>query len=221
MSFLKFSHTALPKSCQGKTRRVGRCNCRSSTGLVPPVSSSSSSSKSGKSFWNKWSKNSSKNSGKNSSKNSSNTSINTSANGDGIVNGEFHLLTILSEIDRLRLERDIEEASHTTPLKSSNDCKKQEKRKERCFYDADNEMDMETEDDMNVLREVERNVCVLERRKLVPVSQLQKKREWTGKNKADEEIVTRWNRLRKGLKERVGKMGECGRRNFGKAAGKF
>jgi hypothetical protein len=106
-------------------------------------------------------------------------------------------------------------------LKSFSDCNKREKRKERCFYDEDNEMDMEMEDDMNVLRGVERNVCVLERKKLVPFSQLQKQTEWMEKNKADEETVTRWNILRNGLKKRVGKMGECGRRKFGKAAGKF
>jgi hypothetical protein len=212
MSFLKIDYTALPESCQGEVSRAGRCSCRSCTGLVPPASSSSSS-KSGKSFWNKRSNN--------SSKTSSNASINQSIHGDSIVNGEFHLLTTLSEIGKLRLEKDIEEASYTTSLKSFSGCNKQEKRKERCFYDADNEMDMETEDDMNVLPEVERNVCALERKKLVPFSQLQKQRERMEKNKADEEFVTRQNKLRKGLKERVGKMGECGRRKFGKAARKF
>jgi hypothetical protein len=195
MSFLNFDITALPKSCQRNISRVGRCNCRSCIGVAVPTSSSSSSSKSSRIMNKLWSIN--------NSKNSSMTSIGES--GDTMLGPtEFHLLTIVSGIDKLRLERDVKEAADTASIKSISNCETKEKRKTPCSSDDDDEMEG-TEDDLDVLREVQYTVqVVLQRKKLVLSSRIQRRNEWMEKMKGEQKPVSSWDRLRLGLKERMG-----------------
>ena len=218
MSFLNFDLTALPKSCQSAIRRAGHCTCRSCIGVSTPASSSSSSGRSKNSLNNLWS--SIWSSG--SSKTSSHTSIDKG--GDSVLDpSEPHLLAILSGIDKSRLERDLFEVSDINSLESINNCGRKEKRKAGCSSDDSDEMTME--DAMTVLREAQHVVrVVVERKKLVPSSQLQKQREWMEREKRLKNAEDPRKSVRLGVKNSLEKrwreMGESGKRKFRKAVGK-
>ena len=223
MSFLNFNNSALPKSCQSSIRRTSCCNCPSCLCGVASTSSSFGSSRSSIKM-SKLLKNGAKNISnfrllsESSKSSSSNTSI--SDNGASALDAsEFHLLTILAGIDKMRLERDIKEASRSTPPKSASSCRRKEKRKATCFSeDVDNEK--ETDEGIKVLREVQHTVqVVLERKKLVPSSQLRKQREWMEKRNGggNEKAATTWEKMQ----ERLRLLGEKGKRKCRKVAQRF
>jgi hypothetical protein len=91
------------------------------------------------------------------------------------------MLTILSSINKLRLERDLEEASSEVSSESVNNFVRGWKRKAQGSAGADDEMDITT-GDMEALREVEyAERVVVARKRLVPSSRVQKQRELMGK----------------------------------------
>jgi hypothetical protein len=217
MSFLNYDISGLPKSCQSTIQRTGRCDCLTCTGAVAPTPSSSSSSIS-KTIRALLSGSSSSSSS--SSNNTSNTSVNQS--GDNVLDAsELHLLTILSGIDKLRLERDVvEEASRLASSEPTDGGARRVMRKAPCSSNEDGvDPGMMEDDDLQILREIREVVeVVLERRRLMPVSQIRKWTEsrWEMDGKRGEKAVTAWGRVQK----RLHLLGESGKRRCWRAVGK-
>jgi hypothetical protein len=223
MSFLNYDISGLPKSCQSTIQRTGRCGCLACTGAVAPTLSSSSSSisesiralLSGSS-----SSSSSSSNNNNNNNNTSNTSVNQS--GDNVLDAsELHLLTILSGIDKLRLERDVvEEASRLASSEPTDGGARRAMRKAPCSSNEDGvDPGMMEDDDLQILREIREVVeVVLERRRLMPVSQIRKwtKSRWEMDGKRGEKAVTAWGRVQK----RLHLLGESGKRRCWRAVGK-
>lgn len=153
--------------------------------------------------------------GTSGSGNSSSTSVSTKESGDADLDGlDLHILTVLSGVAKLGLQRDIEEASHTMSLQSVSKGQRGQKRKEPCSSGE--------EDDTTAFGEVRRPIrVVLERRKLVPSSQVRKYREWMQKNKEPGKAAMWWKKVRWGLKERLEKMGGRQKRGYLRPPGDF
>jgi hypothetical protein len=213
MSFLNFDIYALPKSCQSAIQRTGRCGCLACIGAVAPTPSSTSSSisKSIKALLSGSSSNTNSN-------NTSSTSVNQS--GDSVLDAsELHLLTILSGIDKLRLERDAVEAARLALRDPIGKAVRREKRKAPCSSDEDG-VEIVGVDGLQILREIWEMVdVVMERRKLVPVSQVRRWTElrWEMGGKGKEGPVSAWGKVR----GRLHLLSEGGKRKCWRAVGKL
>lgn len=115
------------------------------------------------------------------------------------------MLTILSSINKLRLERDLGEASSKVSSESVNNFVRGQKRKAQSSAGADDEMDITT-GNMEVLREVEYTERVFAARKrLVPSSRVQKQRELMGKMKRSDIGRSYWGKWRQRMKGKIRK----------------
>lgn len=115
------------------------------------------------------------------------------------------MLTILSSINKLRLERDLEEASSEVSSESVNNFVRGQKRKAQSSAGADDEMDITT-GNMEVLREVGYTERVFAARKrLVPSSRVQKQRELMGKMKRSDIGRSYWGKWRQRMKGKIRK----------------
>lgn len=116
---------------------------------------------------------------------------------------EGHMLTIVSEINKISLEREVADARCATFFESVDCCERGCKRT-LVSFEEEREGE-EEEDELDVLRDVEHMVRVIvERKKLVPVSRM-REQENTAE---DERVEGRWEKLRRRLRL----MGSSGKR---------
>ena len=190
MSFLNFNIPALPRSCQSAIQRTGGCGCLTCIRAVAPTPSSSASSSISESIKALQSGGSSET----SSNNTSSTSVNQGE--DNFLDiSELHVLTILSSINKLRLERDAVEAAR---LASSEPIRRSARRQKRKAPDEEG-VDIGMEDGLQILREIREMVeVVMERRRVVPVSQVRRWTElkWEMDGKGKERPVSAWGKVR-------------------------
>jgi hypothetical protein len=202
MSFLDLNNSARPISC-----------IDAAAAPTPSSSASSSMSKSIRALL----------SGGNSSNNyNNNTSSSTSVNqiGDSILDtSEFHLLTILSGIDKLSLERDTVETARLASMQLISKGMTGKKRNTPCSSDEDR-LDIGMEDDLQILREIREMVeVVMERRKLVPVSQVRRWTEfkWEMDRRGKTKPVSAWGKVW----GRLHSVGEGGKKKCWEAFGRL